>query len=94
MTGSPTLTRLAAMVGVWLVLFAATSAWGRSITVPDFDRVEYGLPVVWVTNVRGTIAGPVDYFIFDWTGLLVDLVIWLAVGALLAYAFFFVRRRS
>lgn len=94
MTPNPTRTRFASIVGLWLILFAVTSAWGRSITVPDFDRVEYGLPVVWVTHVRGTIAGPADYFLFDWTGALFDLLTWLAVGALLAYTFYFVRRRS
>jgi hypothetical protein len=66
------------MIG-WLIITATVLLWGITYNWPDFVHVDYGLPLVWATNVQGTIAGPVNQWKVNIANLFIDLVFWIAI---------------
>ena len=45
---------------LWTVSTVLALLWGFKIVWPDYDHVNYGLPLAWSTHVLSTFAGPVD----------------------------------
>ena len=66
------------MIG-WLIITATVLLWGITYNWPDFVHVDYGLPLVWATNVQSTIAGPVNQWSVNIANLFIDLVFWIAI---------------
>ena len=78
----------------WITLTILGVTWRVPFNWPDNVHVEYGFPLVWGTHTQSTIAGPVDIWKFDFSALIIDLLLWLGSMTIVTFMILYIPRRK
>jgi len=68
---------VASFITVWLAAMLFALTWSAKLDWPDYEHINYGIPMVWATHVLSTYSGPADIWLIDIAALFINLLFWL-----------------
>jgi len=73
-------TILAVILAFLLTLLSL--ARSEHFPLPDLAYTKHGFPIFWLTHQTSAFSGPVDWWLFDYWGLTINLIFWFCIALL------------